>query len=242
MMQKRVLKSTGIQLRTLCSQLPYRSTNGKTYQMDHAKAETLYYITERMDAETGIRETVLQYLAKAGVVVDELRADPEAVLEKARQDKANRRSLIEDDPEDELHRVLERLGGKFRRQGKTDRWIEARVQGIITRRLFVEALKAAVINAPPGLYAMATDKLYVGLWQRTTAQLRGELNLKPKQNPRDHFGEYALIYTRLAEMIATDKLDEVGIVPISAAAEIVWLVAKAISEQAQATSRMLGVD
>ena len=77
--------------------------------------------------------------------------------------------------------------------GKTDSWIEARVQGIVTRKQFVDALAFAVLNAPPSIYIEATESLYKGLWQRTTAQLRGELKIDRKANPRDHFGEYALI-------------------------------------------------
>jgi uncharacterized protein (DUF1330 family) len=146
------------------------------------------------------------------------------------------------DPEEELKAALERVGGKYKRKGKSDTWIEARIQGIITRKQFVEALKAAVINAPPGLYAQATDKLYLGLWERTTAQLRGELNLTEQENPRDHFGEYALIYTRLAEMIATNKLDKIEIVTLSMALDIVWAVAILINQQANATANALGMD
>ncbi|MFN8531257.1 MAG: Bro-N domain-containing protein [Anaerolineae bacterium] len=146
------------------------------------------------------------------------------------------------DPEEELRQALERVGGKYRRAGKTESWIEARIQGIITRKQFVEALKAAVINAPGTLYGQATDKLYQGLWERTTAQLRGELNLHDKENPRDHFGEYALIYTRLAEMVCTDKLDKLEIVPLSLALEIVWSVALLIHQQAAATAHALGMD
>jgi uncharacterized protein (DUF1330 family) len=147
-----------------------------------------------------------------------------------------------EDREAQVHAFLEKTGGHFRRQGKSDSWIEARIQGMITRKEFVESLKAAVINAPPSMYAQATETLYRGLWERTTAQLRGELLLNERQNPRDHFGEYALIYTRLAEKICTDKLDEHEYVAFSMALDIVWLVSKAISEQADATARLLGRD
>jgi len=146
------------------------------------------------------------------------------------------------DPEEELKAALDRVGGKYRRQGKSDTWIEARIQGIITRKLFVEALKAAVINAPGTLYSQATDNLYLGLWERTTAQLRDELVLMPKDNPRDSFGEYALLYTRIAEMVATNKLDKLEIVTMTMAMDIVWEVARLIHTQAQATAHALGMD
>ena len=103
------------------------------------------------------------------------------------------------DPELGLFRSLDRTVDEYRRIGKPDSWIAIRVEGIVTRKRFVEALKNAVIDELPTMYAQTTDRLYKGLWARTTAQLRTELEITPKQNPRDHFGKYALIYTRLAE-------------------------------------------
>jgi TorA maturation chaperone TorD len=77
----------------------------------------------------------------------------------------------------------------------------------VTRKQFVEALTIAIFDAPPTVYTEATEKVYKGLWDRTTAQLRTALDIDRKANPRDHFGIYALIYTRLAEEVATEKLD-----------------------------------
>lgn len=147
-----------------------------------------------------------------------------------------------EDPEMGIFRSLDRAVEKYQTQGKPTTWIEARVQGIVTRKNFVEALKIAVMNATNSMYAQATEKLYKGLWDRTTSQLRGDLNLTSTDNPRDHFGEYALIYTRLAEKLATDKLGLADTVTLEMAMEIVWLVAKNINKQAKATSEMLGID
>ncbi len=146
------------------------------------------------------------------------------------------------DPELGLFRSFDRVVGQYRLDGKPEGWIKARIEGIITRNKFVEALKIAVLDAPPTIYSEATERVYKGLWQRTTAQLRGELRLKPKQNLRDHFGKYALIYTSLAEQLAMDKLGEAETVAESTAMEIVWEVAKLIHIQAQATSEALGYD
>ena len=88
----------------------------------------------------------------------------------------------------------------------------------------------------------ATEKLYKGLWERTTAQLRGDLKIQARANPRDSFGKYALIYTRIAEDLATEKLGQAETVPISVAMEIVWAVAKMIGKQAREVSESLGYD
>jgi hypothetical protein len=146
------------------------------------------------------------------------------------------------DPELGLFRSFERTIEEYRVQGKSGSWIEARVQGIVTRKQFVEALTVAVLEAPATIYVEATENLYKGLWQRTTAQLRGELNIGKKENPRDHFGEYGLIYTRLAEKLASEKLGQAETVPMSLAMEIVWKVAKMMGKQAKEVSESLGYD
>jgi prophage antirepressor-like protein len=146
------------------------------------------------------------------------------------------------DPELGLFRSFDRAVEGYRSAGKSESWIEARVQGIITRKAFVEALRVAILGAPPTIYMQATEKLYRGLWERTTAQLRGDLQIDQKANPRDHFGKYALIYTRLAEELATEKLDNAETVSITMGMEIVWSVAKMIGKQAKEVSDSLGYD
>jgi len=146
------------------------------------------------------------------------------------------------DPELGLFRQFDRTVEQYRLQGKSESWIEARVQGIVTRKQFVEALVRAVLYAPSTIFSDATEKLYKGLWDRTTAQLRGELDLSKKDNPRDHFGKYALIYTRIAEEVAAEKLGAAETVTLPTALEIVWLVAKLIGKQAKDLSEALGYD
>src|SRR5262245_10527984 len=82
-----------------------------------------------------------------------------------------------EDPELGLFRSMERTMSDYRSQGKSDSWIHVRVEGIVTRKQFVEALSKAVISVPNGFYAQTTDKLYKGLWERTTAQLRRDLEI-----------------------------------------------------------------
>jgi hypothetical protein len=147
-----------------------------------------------------------------------------------------------EDPELGLFRSIDRTIKEYQGAGKSDSWIEARVKGIVTRKEFVEALKNAVIDAPGNMYAQTTEHLYKALWERTTSGLRHDLDITNKDNPRDHFGEYALIYTRLAEKLATERLENGETVSIETARTIVWEVARLIHEQAQATSKMLGYD
>ena len=147
-----------------------------------------------------------------------------------------------EDPELGLFRSLDRTVDEYRRIGKPDSWIALRVEGIVTRKRFVEALKNAVIDELPTMYAQTTDRLYKGLWERTTAQLRAELEITPKENPRDHFGKYALIYTRMAEELAADRLDDVETVTLRAAIDIVWDTARLFHGQARQLADAVGYD
>lgn len=147
-----------------------------------------------------------------------------------------------EDPELGLFRSLDRTVEEYRRVGKPDTWIALRVEGIVTRKRFVEALKNAVIDELPSMYARTTDSLYKGLWNRTTAQLRAELEITPKQNPRDHFGKYALMYTRMAEELSTDRLNNAETVTLRTAMDIVWEAAKLFHKQAKELAEAVGYD
>jgi hypothetical protein len=86
--------------------LPYMATDGKTYKRDYADEQTLYQIVQYMRAETGIRDQIIKFLAKAGVVLDLVRRDARAAdalthgLDqhhgKARADNIAGRNLITD--------------------------------------------------------------------------------------------------------------------------------------------------
>lgn len=212
------LKNEGNESLTNCKRLKLISSDGKRYFTDVMNTEEVLRLIQSIPSPKA--EPMKIWLAKIG---------------KERLEET-------EDPELGLFRSFDRTIERYRLDGKSESWIEARIQGIVTRKEFVIALKSAVLNAPSSIYIEATEKLYRGLWERTTAQLRGELKINKKANPRDHFGKYALIYTRLAEEVATEKLDQVETVPMSVAMEIVWEVAKLIGKQAKEVSETLGYD
>jgi hypothetical protein len=212
------LKKEGNESLTNCKQLKLIASDGKRYLTDVMNAEQVLRLIQSIPSPKV--EPMKLWLARVG------------------------KERLEDteDPELGLFRSFDRAVEQYRIQGKSESWIEARIQGIVTRKEFVTALKEAVLNAPTTIYVQATEKLYRGLWQRTTAQLRGELKIDNKANPRDHFGKYALIYTRIAEEVATEKLGQAETVPVSVGMEIVWDVAKLIGKQAKEVSQALGYD
>lgn len=215
---KNRLKKEGNEILLNCKQLKLVSADGKRYFTDVMNTEQVLRFIQSIPSPKA--EPMKLWLARVG---------------KERLDET-------DDPELGLFRSFDRAIEQYRVAGKSESWIEARIQGIVTRKEFVAALTAAVLNAPPTIYVEATEKLYNGLWKRTTAQLRGELKITKKDNPRDHFGKYALIYTRIVEELATEKLGQSETVPMSIAMEIVWEVAKLIGKQAREVSETLGYD
>lgn len=212
------LKREGNESLTNCKRLKLVAVDGKRYLTDVMNTEEILRLIQSIPSPSV--EPLKLWLAQVG----KERLDENA------------------DPELSLFRSFDRAIEQYRIAGKSEGWIEARIQGIVTRKNFVEALKSAVLNAPPTIYMEATEKLYKGLWDRTTAQLRGDLEINNKANPRDHFGKYALIYTRLAEEVATEKLGQAETVPMAVAMEIVWAVAKMIGKQAREVSESLGYD
>jgi len=212
------LKREGNESLTNCKRLKLISADGKRYLTDVMNTEQLLRFIQSIPSPKV--ESLKMWLAHIG---------------KERLDEIT-------DPELGLFRSFDRTVEQYRLKGKSDSWIEARVQGIVTRKQFVEALKIAVVNAPPTIYFQATESLYKGLWQRTTAQLRGELGIERQDNPRDHFGKYALIYTKLAEELSAEKLGKSETIPMSVAMEIVWSIAKMIGKQAKEVADSLGYD
>jgi BRO family protein len=212
------LKKEGNQSLTNCKQLKLQASDGKRYKTDVMNTEQLLRLIQSIPSPKV--EPLKMWLAQVG---------------KERLEET-------EDPELGLFRSMDRTVEEYRRIGKPDSWIALRVEGIVTRKRFVEAIKNAVLDAMPTMYAQTTDKLYKGLWDRTTAQLRRDLKITPKQNPRDHFGKYALIYTRLAEELATERLDNAEMVTLETAMNIVWEVARLMYTQAQQVSKMVGYD
>ena len=213
------LKKEGNEMATKCSQLRMKANDGKSYMTDVMNREQLLRLVQSIPSPKV--EHLKLWLAQVG---------------------AERMEETED-PELGLFRSIDRSISDYRESGKTDNWITARIEGIVTRKDVVEALKNAVIDTRGGnLYAQTTDKLYKGLWERTAAGLRRDLEIEPKQNPRDHFGEYALIYTRLAEKLAGERLKDLETVSYSMAIEIVMEVAKLFHKQAKELSETVGYD
>lgn len=215
MVQRRV-KSTSVVMTLV--RLPYRASNGKSYKMDFATDETLYLITQRMDTNTGIRNDVLSFLAKAGAFVDELRQDPEAA---------------------ELKIAAHRQQQNAHHDAA---WQAAREMGIVTRKSFM----AMLLTVNPEINAgQATNDVYRGVFGMDAKGLRERLDIGAKQNPRDHMSRLGVMYVMVAEEACRIQLAGYGdddVLPLPVIHRTIQTIAKATGVQAHDMALTLGID
>lgn len=217
---KKRMKKADVHVYASCVQLPYTASDGKTYQMDYADGQTIYTITQHMGVDTGVRNTVLSYLAQSGVFVDAARRDPEAA-ETAINLYARAKADL---------------------QGKDDAWILVRELGKVTRK----QLTAIIVKISPNAnLGVATNLGYEGTLGANAKGLNALLGQKPGANPRDGMSRLALAYTMVNEEATRLRLEDYGeneIVHESVVYREIKSVASAIGIQAREMAERLGID
>jgi hypothetical protein len=217
--------------------LPYKASDGRTYPRDFAMAENLYLIAQymRVTRARPVLHEIREFLSKAGVFVDEMRRDENLIVISS--------GMSADQMLDATARAAEVTRKAYRKQGKSERWIDMRLQGKMRRDQFVTALGMAIAESlKRHHYATATDDIYRGLWNRTAAHLKKELMLPKKASLRDHQPMLALYYQGIAEEASSEKLGERQEILWVEAREIVKTVAAIVGRQAQEMSVYLKKD
>ncbi|HLA43059.1 MAG TPA: hypothetical protein VJZ27_06470 [Aggregatilineales bacterium] len=209
--------------------LPYLAADGKTYQRDFTNDIGLYLIAQSLrvtKARPQLGE-IKDYLAQAGAFTDLVRREPETVITSGAID-----------PDEAIDAAI----NEYRRRGKSDAWINARITGKVKRKMFTEALSAAIADMMNQYYGWATNEIYEGLWGRTAELLRKQLGISTKASLRDNQPTLALTYQGIAEEVSAQKLGNRSELEWEEARQIVRAVSDLIGIQAQATSAYLGVD
>lgn len=171
---------------------------------------------------------IQQFLAQAGVFVDEARRDPTQLLE----------SLVYDNPDAALNAVIE----GYKRRGKSMEWIKTRIAGKVNRIKFTAALKAAVAEITQDHYRVATDDIYLGLWQRTAAMLKREMAIPSNKSLRDGQPMLGLSYQSITEEMIAIRLEDRQVLTWREARAIVQMVTQMIGRQAKEASEFVGYD
>lgn len=188
-LQRRSLLDSSDSLRSM----PYIRNDGREFMADYITDKGLYLVTQHLRGtkERPLLREIKQFLAKAGAFVDLMRREPETAI-----------SSGAIDPD----KAIEAAIAEYKRQGKSDDWINARIFGKLKRATFTAALKSAIADITQEHYRLATDDIYLGLWQRTARNLKAEMGLHPKANLRDHQPLPALHFQALAEDGCARKL------------------------------------
>jgi hypothetical protein len=219
----------GKELSNQIEQLPYKATNGKTYKLDYVNDKGLYLIAQymRVKHDRPMLTEIRQFLAAAGAFVDQVRLEPDKIFEAVK------------DPDKLLNAFIE----YHRKRGKSDSWILMRMESKIKRNRFTAALAEFVIeHLGRPQYATATDDVYQGLWGRTTATLKKQLQLTKNDSLRDNQPMLALHYQGIVEEVCALKLEKREEVTWEEARDIIQTIAKLIGRQAQETSEILEMD
>ncbi len=209
--------------------MSYIRKDGREYQAEFATDKGLYLIVYhlRLTKARPLLKEIRDYLSKAGAFVDLVRRKPETVIESGAID-----------PDKAIDAAIE----EYRRRGKDDGWINARLAGKVKRAMFTAALKAAITDMLKSHYAMATNEIYLGLWNRTAELLKTEMHLPENASLRDYQPTMALSYQGIAEEGCARKLGERTELSYEEAAEIVREIAHLIGRQARETSHYFGID
>ncbi len=219
-LKKRLKALNQNELYTSCLQLPYLSSNGRTYQMDYADGQTLYGITQHMGVDTGIRNAVLSHLAKTGAFIDAARKDPETA-------------------EIALNQYSRR---KAEYEGKDPEWVLVREMGKLTRK----QLTAVIVKLSPTVnLGTATNIGYTGVLGTDARGLNAQLGQKTGDNPRDAMSRLGLIYTMAHEEASRIRLStfaEDEIVPDGVVYRELREVAKTTGMQAREMAAQLGIN
>lgn len=115
----------------------------------------------------------------------------------------------------------------------------ARIQGAVSRNAFTENLVRVVIDLTGGGIAIATNDVYNGLFHRTAAQLREQLNTK---KPRDKMSTPSLHILGLCEWLCAQNLGEAQSLDLEQARTIIQATAGTFGLQVDDIERRLGID
>ena len=169
------LKSEGVELATICSQLKLPShKDGKMYKTDVANSKQLLRIIQSVPSPNA--EPFKLWLAQVGSErLDEI-VDPELAIERAINN--------------------------YRKQGYSEEWITQRMRSIEIRKdLTAEWDRAGVEK---GLeYAILTDEISQASFGITTRQHKNYKGLK-KENLRDNMTNAELVINMLGELATTE--------------------------------------
>lgn len=103
--------------------------------------------------------------------------------------------------------IANRYFKTYRKQGKTDEWIAARLKGIGVRHLYTDTLKSHGVFGIG--YRNCTNAIYRPLFGGDASLIKEKKNIpSTAANTRDYMSRTELISVELAESLATDHIEQ----------------------------------
>jgi len=167
---KNRLVSEGSETVTKCNRLKLIAEDGKLRFTDVADAETLLRLIQSVPSPKA--EPIKLWLAKVGYERMQEMADPARSLDRARDN--------------------------WRKQGRSEKWIQQRMTGQETRNKLTDYWKAHEITQEEE-FAILTNIIHQE-WSELSIKEHKALKGLRTQNLRDHMTEAELIFTALAEL------------------------------------------
>ena len=170
---KNRIKAEGNESVTNCNQLKLLSADGKYYKTDVADQEQLFRLIQSIPSPKA--EPIKQWIARvASDRIDEMQ-DPELAIDRGYE--------------------------YYRRKGYSEKWINQRMQGKITRKELTEEWKRCGVK--DSQYAMLTDILTKEWSGLTTSEYKNFKDLK-KETLRDNMTNLETAVNTLAEAFTTE--------------------------------------
>ncbi|QHV99266.1 KilA-N domain-containing protein [Spirosoma endbachense] len=115
----------------------------------------------------------------------------------------------EANPELAIQRGTERAVRKWKADGKSDKWIEARLKGVATRNSFTKTLAAHGVKY--GGFKVCTNAIYTPLYGGTAEVVRLKKGLPEKVNIRENVSALELKAIEFAEAMAQENIDAMNL-------------------------------
>ncbi len=167
---KERLRKEGNESVTNCHRLKLPAADGKNYLTDVATAETLLRLVQSVPSPKA--EPIKLWLAKAGYERMQEMADPALTLDRARQ--------------------------TWQQHGRSDKWIQQRMTGQVTRNKLTDYWREHEIKEGQE-FAILTNIIHQE-WTGVSVKDHKQAKGLTSHNLRDHMTEAELIFTALAEL------------------------------------------
>jgi hypothetical protein len=135
----------------------------------------------------------------------------------------------ESNPELAIKRGQDRAIAQWRKQGKSEQWIDTRLKGIDHRHTFTDSLKDHGVTTGYE-FAGCTNAIYEPILGGTAKEIKEQRNIPVKTSLREGMSRSELAAVQLAEIIASERMDKANSQGFDECKAVAEKTSKAISQ------------